>query len=124
MCAEETPEKFSPNVLLRPLIQDRLFPTLAYVGGSAEVAYFAQIEVLYRLWNRPMPVIWPRNSFTLIEPEISAEMDQMGIDVQDCFRGKQFLIEKVLRGSGLSEAASKRGGTTGAFGSGLDRNPT
>ena len=45
---KQTPEKFSPNVLLRPLIQDRLFPTLAYVGGSAEVAYFAQIEVLYR----------------------------------------------------------------------------
>jgi len=105
-CAEETPEKFSPNVLLRPLIQDCLFPTLAYVGGSAEVAYFAQIEVLYEMWNRPMPIIWPRNSFTLIEPEIGTTMDQMGIDLQDCFRGRQFLIEKVLRGSGLSEAAS------------------
>lgn len=105
-CAEESPEKFSPNVLLRPLIQDCLFPTLTYVGGSAEVAYFAQIEVLYKLWKRPMPIIWPRNSFTLIEPEISAEMDQMGINVQDCFRGRQFLIEKVLGGSGLSEAAS------------------
>jgi bacillithiol biosynthesis cysteine-adding enzyme BshC len=105
-CAEQTPEKFSPNVLLRPLIQDHLFPTLTYVGGSAEVAYFAQIEVLYRLLNRPMPVIWPRNSFTLIEPEISAEIDQLGIDVQDCFRGRQFLTEKALRGSGLSEASS------------------
>jgi bacillithiol synthase len=105
-CAEKTPEKFSPNVLLRPLIQDSLFPTLAYVGGSAEVAYFAQIEVLYDMWQRPMPIIWPRNSFTLIEPGISAKMDQVGINVQDCFRGKQFLIEKVLRCSGLSEAAS------------------
>ena len=105
-CAEDSPEKFSPNVLLRPLIQDCLFPTLTYVGGSAEVAYFAQIEVLYKLWKRPMPIIWPRNSFTLIEPEISAAMDQMGIDVSDCFRGKQFLIEKVLRDSGLSDAAS------------------
>ena len=105
-CAEESPEKFSPNVLLRPLVQDCLFPTLTYVGGSAEVAYFAQIEVLYKLWGRAMPIIWPRNSFTLIEPEISAEMDQLGINLQDCFRGKQFLIEKVLRGSGLSEATS------------------
>lgn len=103
-CAEESPEGFSPNVLLRPVIQDHLFPTLTYVGGSAEVAYFAQVEVLYQLWNRPMPVIWPRNSFTLIEPEISAELDRLGMDVQDCFRGRQALMERALRGSSLSEA--------------------
>ena len=41
----------------------------AYVGGSSEVAYFAQIQVLYELYGRPMPAIWPRNSYTLIEPE-------------------------------------------------------
>jgi bacillithiol biosynthesis cysteine-adding enzyme BshC len=105
-CAELSPEKFSPNVLLRPLIQDHLFPTLTYVGGSAEIAYFAQIEVLYRLWNCPMPIIWPRNSFTLIEPEISEELDRLEIDVKDCFRGRQFLTEKTLSGSGLSAAAS------------------
>jgi bacillithiol synthase len=105
-CAEQSPEKFSPNVLLRPLIQDHLFPTAAYVGGSAEVAYFAQIEVLYKTWNRPMPIIWPRNSFTLLEPGISAELDRLGIDVQDCFRGRQCLTEKALSGSGCLEAAS------------------
>jgi len=104
-CAQQSPERFSPNVLLRPIIQDHLFPTIAYVGGSAEVAYFAQIDVLYKRWNRPMPVIWPRNSFTLIEPEISVEMDRLGIGVQDCFRERQAVIEKVLRGSGLSQAA-------------------
>jgi bacillithiol biosynthesis cysteine-adding enzyme BshC len=104
-CAENTPEKFSPNVLLRPLIQDHLFPTIAYVGGSAEIAYFAQIEVLYRLFGRPMPVIWPRDSFTLIEPQIGAEMDRLRIDLQDCFQGKSALTEKALRASGFSDAA-------------------
>ena len=69
------------------------------------MAYFAQVEVLYRLWDRPMPVIWPRNSFTLIEPEVSAELDRMGMDVQDCFRGRQALMERALRGSTFSEAA-------------------
>jgi bacillithiol biosynthesis cysteine-adding enzyme BshC len=105
-CAEQTPEKFSPNVLLRPLIQDHLFPTIAYVGGSSEVAYFAQIEVLYRIFGRPMPVIWPRDSFTLIDTQTGAEMDRLQVSTQDCFRGRDFLIEKALRNSGFSEAAS------------------
>jgi bacillithiol biosynthesis cysteine-adding enzyme BshC len=102
--AEQSPEKFSPNVLLRPLIQDTLFPTLSYVGGSAEIAYFAQIEVLYRSCGRPMPIIWPRDSFTLIEPSIAAMLDQMKLNLRDCFQNESLLIEKALRSSGLSEA--------------------
>jgi bacillithiol synthase len=102
--AAQRPEQFSPNVLLRPLMQDHLFPTAAYVGGSAEIAYFAQIEVLYRLYGRPMPVIWPRDSFTLVEPEIGAAMDRLGINLQDCFQGKQFLMEKGI--SGPSQAST------------------
>jgi bacillithiol biosynthesis cysteine-adding enzyme BshC len=104
-CAEQTPERFSPNVLFRPLIQDHLFPTLAYVGGSSELSYFAQAEVLYTLLDRPMPVIWPRNSFTLLEPEIAAEMDRFGIEIQDCFQGRRFVLEKAVRKSGLSKVA-------------------
>lgn len=104
---QRSPENFSPNVLLRPVIQDCIFPTLAYVGGPAEVAYFAQAEVLYKLWNRPMPIIWPRSSFTLIEPEVGAELDRFAINFQDCFQGKQFIAEKALRGSESSGAASK-----------------
>jgi bacillithiol synthase len=106
-CAEQTPERFSPSVLLRPLIQDHLFPTIAYVGGSAEVAYFAQIEVLYRLFARPMPVIWPRNSFTLLEPEIAAAMEKWSIGLADCFEGKQSLTEKAICRSGFSNASGK-----------------
>ncbi len=97
--ADAAPEKFSPNVLLRPLIQDHLFPTIAYVGGSAEVAYFAQIEVLYRLLGRPMPIIWPRDSFTLIESRIAAEMDRLNLTLQDCFQGMPALTERALRNS-------------------------
>jgi bacillithiol biosynthesis cysteine-adding enzyme BshC len=104
--AAQTPEKFSPNVLLRPLIQDHLFPTAAYVGGSAELAYFAQIEVLYRLFKRPMPVIWPRSSLTLVEHGIGTAMDRLGIELQDCFGGKNSLIEKVARNSGPSPASA------------------
>jgi bacillithiol biosynthesis cysteine-adding enzyme BshC len=102
--AEETPDRFSPNVLLRPLIQDHLFPTIAYVAGSSELAYFAQIEILYRQFGRPMPAIWPRNSFTLIEPEAASAMEKLEIEFQDCFSGKQYLIEKAMRNSASSKA--------------------
>ncbi len=104
--AADTPERFSSNVLLRPLVQDHLFPTVAYVGGSSEVAYFAQIEVLYEMFDRPMPVIWPRHSLTLVEPGIGAEMGRMGIGVQDCFHGKQILAEKTMRNADFSKATA------------------
>jgi bacillithiol biosynthesis cysteine-adding enzyme BshC len=102
--AEYTPEKLSANVLLRPLVQDYLFPTLACVCGSSELAYFAQIEVLYDFFDRPMPVLWPRNGYTLIDPAIGAEMDRLGIEVGDCFRGERFLIEKAVHNTGAPHA--------------------
>jgi bacillithiol biosynthesis cysteine-adding enzyme BshC len=105
-CAGEHPEKFSPNVLLRPLVQDTLFPTLAYVGGPAELAYFAQIEAVYALRELPMPVIWPRESFTLLEAGIRKAMHRLGIDIQDCFEGIQSLKEKALRNAGSGSAGS------------------
>jgi bacillithiol synthase len=57
----------SPNALLRPVMQDYLLPTVAYVGGPAEVAYMAQAQVLYRKLLGRMPVIFPRNGFTLLD---------------------------------------------------------
>ena len=97
--AARTPEIFSPNVLLRPIVQDYLFPTIAYVGGAAEIAYFAQIETLYSIFNRPMPVIWPRNGFTLIEPETADAMYKTGVAFTDLFLEKPELEEKILRRS-------------------------
>ena len=105
-CAEQTPEKLSPNVLLRPLVQDYLFPTLAYVGGSSELAYFAQIEALYAFFDLPMPVLWPRNGHTLIDAAIGTEMDRLGIEVVDCFQGEQTLIEKAVRHTGAPRACA------------------
>jgi bacillithiol synthase len=68
------PERLSPNALLRPVFQDAILPTAAYVGGPAEVAYFAQSEVLYRrILGRVTPVL-PRLMATLIEPGIAATM--------------------------------------------------
>jgi bacillithiol biosynthesis cysteine-adding enzyme BshC len=66
-----TPEKLSPNVLLRPLAQDRIFPTLAYLPGPGELGYFAQVLPLYRLLGQTSPVLVPRPGLTVVEPRLA-----------------------------------------------------
>jgi bacillithiol biosynthesis cysteine-adding enzyme BshC len=85
------PEAFSPNVLLRPIVQDYLLPTLAYTGGAAEAAYFAQAGAVYEaLLNRVTPII-PRFSATIVEPKIQRLIERHGITVPDVFNGPEAL---------------------------------
>ena len=80
---ERCPEKFSANVLLRPLVQDYLLPTLCYIGGPSEIAYFAQIEVVYRkLAGRVTPIV-PRMFATLIEPRAAKLLDRYQLSLTD-----------------------------------------
>lgn len=77
---DAAPERLSPNALLRPVMQDFLLPTAAYIGGPAEIAYFAQSQVLYQaILGRTTPVL-PRMSATLIEPAIAKVMAQHDLD--------------------------------------------
>ncbi|HEV2733038.1 MAG TPA: bacillithiol biosynthesis cysteine-adding enzyme BshC [Terriglobales bacterium] len=88
-------EHFSPNVLLRPVVQDYLLPTLAYTGGSAEVAYFAQAAVVYQtLSGRATPVV-PRFSATLVEPKQQALLERYRISLPDLFHGSDALRETL-----------------------------
>jgi bacillithiol biosynthesis cysteine-adding enzyme BshC len=97
--SETEPERLSPNVLLRPVVQDSLFPTVAYVGGPAEIAYFAQAEVLYTRFGVPMPVIWPRSSFTLVGPEAGETMKEYNIDLERIFEGRASVLQKIVESS-------------------------
>ncbi len=74
---ESSPHKFSPNVFLRPVIQDQLLPTLGYVAGPGEIAYYAQMKELYPLFDLQMPIIFPRFSATLIESGIDRIFDKI-----------------------------------------------
>jgi bacillithiol biosynthesis cysteine-adding enzyme BshC len=92
---ETTPERLSPNALLRPVFQDTLLPTAAYVGGPAEIAYFAQSAVLYEaILGRITPVL-PRLSATLLEPSIAAVMDKDEVQLPDAITTAEELAQRL-----------------------------
>ena len=85
---ESEPERLSPNALLRPVFQDTILPTAAYVGGPAEIAYFAQSEVLYRrILGRVTPVL-PRVSATLLTSAVATVMARHEVSVEDVIAAK------------------------------------
>lgn len=91
------PHEFSPNVLLRPVVQDHLLPTLAYTGGAAEVAYFAQAGVVYEaLLGNVTPII-PRFSATLIEPKPQSLLERYGLGLPDLFPGPETVRETLAK---------------------------
>lgn len=75
------PEAFSPNVLLRPVIESALLPTIAYVGGPAEISYFAQIGCLFTAHDIAPPIVFPRFSVTIVESKVRKVLDKFGMDV-------------------------------------------
>ncbi len=90
-----TPEKFSPNVLLRPVVQDFMLPTIAYAGGAAEAAYFAQAGAVYEIILGRLTPIVPRFSATLVEPKVQRWLRQYGITVPDAFQGSESLRRRL-----------------------------
>jgi bacillithiol synthase len=92
---EKSPEKFNPNVLLRPVVQDYLLPTLVYTGGAAEVAYFAQVGVVYeKLLGRVTPVL-PRFSATLLEPKPERILTRYQLSLPDVLQGPEKVREAI-----------------------------
>ena len=87
--------ELSPNALLRPVVQDSILPTVAYVGGPAEVAYLAQSEVLYRRLLGRMPVAVPRAGFTLLDARSRKLMNRYGLCLGDFFQGQEVLRERI-----------------------------
>jgi bacillithiol biosynthesis cysteine-adding enzyme BshC len=93
------PACFSPNVTLRPIVQDFLLPTVAYIGGPAEIAYFAQLRPNYGLLNRVDPVALPRASFTLVEKRHAKTMSKHNIKFTDLFAGFEEVMKTVVERS-------------------------
>gem|GEM_PF-17424 len=96
---QNEPGRFTPNALLRPVVQDTLLPTAAYIGGPAEIAYLAQAEAAYRELGVRMPAIVPRASFTVVEPVAARVLEKYGLDIRDVLRGRQHVRAQMERKS-------------------------
>jgi bacillithiol biosynthesis cysteine-adding enzyme BshC len=101
------PHRFSPNVTLRAVVQDYLLPTIAYVGGAAEIAYFAQTNEAYRVLERPVTPILPRASLTIVEHRTGRALQRYGLKLPDFFTGLDNVIARVAEqhlGTGAAQA--------------------
>ena len=92
---ERCPERFSANVLLRPVIEDYLLPTLCYIGGPSEIAYFGQVESVYRELNRRVTPVVPRLFATIVEPRQAKLLDRYDLKLPEVFVGSEKLRELV-----------------------------
>jgi len=92
---DASPEMFSANALFRPVVQDYLLPTAAYLGGPAEIAYFAQSSVIYEHVLGRMPVILPRAGFTILDAKAEKLLQKYGLCIENLWAGPQELRRKM-----------------------------
>ncbi len=94
---QETPERFSPNVVLRPLMESFLFPALVHVGGPHETAYYAQLREVFDHFEVPMPFLLPRATLTLVEGRIERLLKKHDLALPVLFQDPERVVREVLR---------------------------
>jgi len=96
---EKHPERFSPNVLLRPLYQETILPNLAYVGGPGEIAYWLQLKDLFVSQHELMPILFPRNFVTILSSAVLQRIEEADLHMEDLFMEEvhfqEILLEKL-----------------------------
>ena len=93
---EEHPERFSPNVILRPLYQEWLLPNLAYVGGPAEVAYWLQLKGVFDYFETPFPILLPRNFALIINKASQHKLEKTGLEAVELFKDSHELKQQLV----------------------------
>jgi bacillithiol biosynthesis cysteine-adding enzyme BshC len=94
--AKARPGGFSPNVLLRPIVQDTLFPTICYVAGPSELAYLGQLRGIYDAFGVPMPLFFPRSTATLLDSGATRFLAKYGVAFQDLRTPDESALNKLL----------------------------
>lgn len=89
---DEEPEKFSPNVILRPLYQEIILPNLAYVGGPAEIIYWLQLKQVFDYFTIPFPILMPRNFGAIVDHTVHRKLEKTGLDFVQFFEDKNYLF--------------------------------
>ncbi|MCK6547320.1 bacillithiol biosynthesis cysteine-adding enzyme BshC [Myxococcota bacterium] len=89
------PRLFSTSALLRPVLQDSVLPTAAYVGGPGEVAYFAQLSTLYRAFGLEMPLVVPRARFRIVDDKVARVLARLGLAAVDAAKSEDELLAAI-----------------------------
>ena len=95
--AAATPARFSPNVLLRPIVQDTLFPTICYVAGPSELAYLGQIGGVYKQFGVPMPLMYPRASATLLDSAATRFLSRYNLAIEELQPQDESALNRLLQ---------------------------
>jgi bacillithiol biosynthesis cysteine-adding enzyme BshC len=91
------PERFSPNVILRGLFQERILPNIAFIGGGGETAYWLELKSLFDHYQTPFPVLVLRNSFLLVERQWKEKAERMGFGLTDLFNPAEELMNQLVK---------------------------
>ncbi|MBX2968595.1 MAG: bacillithiol biosynthesis cysteine-adding enzyme BshC [Cyclobacteriaceae bacterium] len=93
---QKYPEKFSPNVVLRPLYQEMILPNLAYVGGPAELVYWLQLKGIFDHHHIPFPMLMPRNFALIVDAPLARKFDKTGLNLEELFLPKDRLFNQAV----------------------------
>ncbi|MEM7417402.1 MAG: bacillithiol biosynthesis cysteine-adding enzyme BshC [Gemmatimonadota bacterium] len=115
---EADPKALSPNVLMRPVVESAVFPTLAYVGGPGEMAYFAQLRAYFEAHSIEMPIVFPRWSAAPIERKIGKVLGKFDLEPADLARPFHEVASDFAREEVPGEVRAAIGTLRGALGSG------
>ncbi len=94
--ARTSPHLFSPNVLLRPLVQDTLFPTICYVAGPSELAYLGQLRGVYESFGIPMPLMYPRATATLVDSATARFLGRYDVPIEEFQQQDESALNRLL----------------------------
>ena len=90
------PERFSPNVILRPVFQETVLPNIAFIGGGGEIAYWLELKEVFAQTNTFFPPLILRNSFTIIDKKTSEKISSLGLKQSDIFKNERDLLEEIV----------------------------
>ena len=93
---EQYPERFSPNVILRPLYQETILPNLAYIGGGAEVAYWLEMRKMFEAFAVNYPMVLVRNSGLVLHERTQKKIHQLGLELKDVFRNESDIVQQLI----------------------------
>jgi bacillithiol biosynthesis cysteine-adding enzyme BshC len=91
------PERFSPNVILRPVFQEFILPNIAFIGGGGELAYWLELKKVFDTVSVPFPVLILRNSFMIVGKKESVKMKSLQLDSADFFKPSNVIIEEMVK---------------------------